>query len=179
MKGIILAGGSGTRLIPPPSQYQQAAAPRLRQADDLLSAEHPDAGGHSRHPGDLHAAGHCRAFAELLGDGERWGIAYRYAVQPRPDGLAQAFLIGEVHRRRPAALVLGDNIFYGHDLSKLLQQSAALERAPRCSPTPSGSLRLRRRRVRSRRAALSARRKARKPEFALCRHWTLLLRFAR
>jgi glucose-1-phosphate thymidylyltransferase len=74
----------------------------------------------------------------LLGDGSRWGIRLQYAVQPSPDGLAQAFLIGEEFLAgAPSALVLGDNLFYGHDLATELRAraSARTAKARRCSPT--------------------------------------------
>ncbi len=122
MRGIILAGGSGTRLYPITTRYQQAAGSGLRQADDLLPAVHPDDGGHPRHPGDHHPRG-CPAFHRLLGDGSDFGINLSYAVQDSPDGLAQAFVIGADHIGNDSvALVLGDNIFYGPGLGTSLSR---------------------------------------------------------
>ena len=129
MKGIILAGGSGTRLYPLTLRRQQAAGADLRQADDLLPAVHADAGGHPGHPGDHDARTSRPRFRRLLGDGSALGIRIEYAAQPKPEGLAQAFIIGRDVRRRatPVALALGDNIFYGNDLSEI----AAARRAAR------------------------------------------------
>ncbi len=75
-------------------------------------------------------------FEQLLGDGAQWGISLRYAVQPRPEGLAQAFIIGrDFIGSDPVALVLGDNIFYGHELAQLLQRATARGKARPSSPT--------------------------------------------
>jgi len=139
MKGIVLAGGSGARLYPltlavckqllavydKPMIYYPLSTLMLAGIRDILIITTPE---------------YQAAFQRLLGNGDKWGVRLSFAVQPRAEGLAQAYILGEEFvGGEPSALILGDNIYFGHSLPDILSRAANATWAPPCLVTGSAT----------------------------------------